>query len=195
MKFDKGLREVLAARFGGGAVAAIRVASERRLGELLAKAEAGGKSANQMRVLRGTILPRVALYLALAESYGEEAAYDAVREYMLAVVAVRMGGMYALFSKLPGFFWMFRKGSAAMLARSDAWDVAFVCNDRDSIAYNIKRCLWYDACVENGCPGLCEAFCDADDVIYGGVDGVRFERCGTLAKGYPCCDFLYSRNK
>lgn len=61
--------------------------------------------------------------------------------------------------------------------------------------YNITKCLWYDACVENDCPELCKIFCDVDNVIYGSMQKVKFVRKGTLGTGSECCDFCYLNRK
>ena len=46
---------------------------------------------------------------------------------------------------------------------------------------------------ELGAPELCQFFCRNDEVCYGDLDGIRFVRTGTLAKGADCCDFLIER--
>ena len=44
-----------------------------------------------------------------------------------------------------------------------------------------------------GAPELCQLFCRNDQVCYGDLDGIRFVRTGTLAKGASRCDFLIER--
>ena len=44
-----------------------------------------------------------------------------------------------------------------------------------------------------GASELCQFFCRNDEVCYGHLDGIRFVRTGTLAKGADRCDFRIER--
>ena len=65
--------------------------------------------------------------------------------------------------------------------------------DKNFFDATITTCLWYTACVENGCPELCPLFCDVDDVTYGGLKKMGFARTKTLGYGGDCCDFHFYR--
>ncbi|SMC22207.1 L-2-amino-thiazoline-4-carboxylic acid hydrolase [Clostridium acidisoli DSM 12555] len=156
-----------------------------------------GKSNNQMITLNKTILPRIALYKVLKEELGEQKkAYDTVEKYMLTIVGPKLNKQYSMLKFIPGFFYMFRKIMLNVISKSDNWVTEVIKNDSISVKYNITKCLWYDACVENNCPELCKIFCDVDHVIYGSMKKIKFIRTGTLGTGNNCCDFCFlNRNK
>jgi len=152
-----------------------------------------GKSKSQMRTLTKTILPRVALYKVLERQKGGEEALAVLREYMFGIVGAAMGKRYSRLEAVPGFFWLFRKVMANFVIASDNWDCEMLSDNSREVSYNITRCLWLDACIENNCPELCPVFCDTDGVMYSQMKKVLFVRSSTLAKGGECCDFCYRR--
>lgn len=156
-----------------------------------------GKSNNQMRILTKTILPRISMYKVLIEELGkQQKAYYIVEKYMLTIVGPKLNKRYSMLEFLPGYFYMFRKTMVGIVNKSDSWATEIIKNDSTSVEYNITRCLWYDACVDNECPELCKVFCDVDHVIYSSMKKVKFIRKGTLATGSKCCDFHYlNKNK
>lgn len=152
------------------------------------------KSANQMNTLVNTILPRIALYRALIEMHYEKTeAYSKVKKYLDEIVGRQMNDQLKSAEKIPGFFALFRNKMYKEVTSSDNWDVEVIENTKTAIRYNIKRCLWFDACKENGCAELCQIFCDVDHIIYGNMNKVSFTRNGTIGKGQAYCDFCYRR--
>lgn len=155
-----------------------------------------GKSDNQMKTLTKTILPRIALYEILQDELGDsKKAYDAVEKYMFNIVGRKMNEKYSAFEILPGFFFMLRKAMVSFINKSDNWVSEIVEDDITAVRYNITKCLWYDACVENNCPELCKIFCDTDHVIYDSMKKIKFVRKGTLGTGSNCCDFCFLNSK
>lgn len=61
------------------------------------------------------------------------------------------------------------------------------------IAYDVLACPYHKTFAQLGTPELCQLFCRNDEVCYGDLDGIRFVRTGTLAKGASHCDFLIER--
>ncbi|MCD2348056.1 L-2-amino-thiazoline-4-carboxylic acid hydrolase [Clostridium guangxiense] len=155
-----------------------------------------GKSNNQMATLTKTILPRISLYKVLQEELGEQKrAYDTVEKYMFTIVGQKLNKQYSMFEFIPGYFYIFRKMMVGVVNKSDNWITEVIKNDRTSVEYNITKCLWYDACVENACLELCKIFCETDHVIYGSMKKVKFIRTGTLGMGNKCCDFCFLNRK
>lgn len=64
---------------------------------------------------------------------------------------------------------------------------------KNEIAFDCVRCPFKDLTARYGHPALGPAFCHVDEVIYGHLPGVRFEREGTLARGAGRCDFRFVR--
>ncbi|MDF2678443.1 MAG: L-2-amino-thiazoline-4-carboxylic acid hydrolase [Bacillota bacterium] len=155
-----------------------------------------GKSNNQKITLTKTILQKVALYKVLQEKLSEQKkAYDTVEKYMLTIVGPKLNKQYSALEFIPGYFYMFRSIMIGTVNKSDNWVTEVIKNDSTSVEYNITKCLWYDACVENDCLELCKIFCDVDHVIYDSMKKVKFIRTGTLGTGSKCCDFCFLNKK
>ncbi len=189
------MQKFLASEFGNDLGNKLSELQKRKLQILVGKIT--GKSNSQIKTLTKTILPRIALYKVLQEEFAEqEKAYAAVEKYMNTVVGPKLARQYSRLEFIPGCFNIFFRGiMAGVVSKSDNWVTEIVKNDKSSLEYNITGCLWYDACVENGCPELCKIFCDIDFIIYGSMKKVKFVRSGTLGTGSECCDFRYLNEK
>lgn len=150
-----------------------------------------GKSKTQMKTLRDTILPRIALYQILQDEKSKEEAYQIIKEYMANVVCAEMKKKYLLIEKLPLFSLIFQRIFITTVMKSDNWKVECVRDDKNGFQANIHKCLWYDACVENGCPELTRVFCECDDINYGSFHKIRFFRTGSIGMGSNKCDFQF----
>ena len=152
-----------------------------------------GKTADQMKTLKETILPRIALYKALmGSSLSHERALGVMRSYMMDVVAAQKHASTAKMEAVPGFFDIYKHVFLRVMRSSDLWQ-STQDHGRDFFDARITKCLWHDACVENGCPELCPLFCDVDDVNYDGLSKMGFSRTKTLGYGGDCCDFHFYR--
>lgn len=155
-----------------------------------------GKSNSQLKTLKKTILPRIALYKVLeTELGGQEKAYNLLEKYMFNIVGQKIKKQYSALEFLPGFFYIFRKMMIGTINKSDNWTTEMVKSNNTSVRYNITKCLWYDACKENDCPELCKIFCNTDNVIYSSMKKVKFMRKGTLGIGNEYCDFCFLNRK
>jgi hypothetical protein len=148
-----------------------------------------GKSKSQVKTLTNTILPRIALYDVLIK-YEPETAVSAMRKYMMDVVACDKHASTAKMEKVPRFFYIYKSVFLKIMRTTDLQDSTQK-SGKDYYDITITRCLWHDACVENGCPELCRLFCDVDDVTYGGLNKIGFSRTKTLGYGGDCCDFHF----
>ena len=61
------------------------------------------------------------------------------------------------------------------------------------IAYDVLACPYHRVFTQLNAPELCQLFCRNDEICYGHLDGIRFVRTGTLAKGANRCDFFIER--
>jgi hypothetical protein len=148
-----------------------------------------GKSKSQVKTLTHTILPRIALYDVLIK-YELETAVSVMRKYMMDVVAYGKHASTAKMEKIPAFFNIYKSVYLKIMRTTDLQDSTQK-SGKDYYDITITRCLWHDACVENGCPELCRLFCDVDDVTYGGLNKIGFSRTKTLGYGGDCCDFHF----
>ena len=150
-----------------------------------------GKTENQMKMLTGTILPRIALYKALQKNgFSEDDVHRYMQKYMLDIVAAKKHSSTAKMEIVPGFYSIYSKTFLKIMKTTDL-QVSTQNSGKDFYDVTITKCLWHTACVENGCEELCRLFCDVDDVTYGGLKKIGFTRTKTLGYGGDCCDFHF----
>lgn len=149
------------------------------------------KSKNQMKTLSQTILPRIALYKAfIKEGFSAEDVWRYMRKYMLEWVAAEKHSFTAKMEAVPGFYLIYSIIFLKIMRTSDLWESTQE-RGKNYFKATVKKCLWHDACTENGCEELCLLFCDVDDVTYGGLKKLGFKRTKTLGYGKNCCDFYF----
>ena len=182
------MKRFLRKKFGKQECARLRDVYRQKLDWLLHNLIA--KSESQARTLRDKILPTIALYQALLEcGVPESDAYKTAREFKHAAVR-RVARLYKALDAFPFFFRLYRHLFSIGL-KSDNWAVMIQANDNRAFAFTIKKCLWHDACAAYNCPELCGIFCDSDDILYGTLSRMRFERTETLGAGGSSCDFRF----
>lgn len=148
------------------------------------------KSENQQKTLTETILPRIALYKILKESFSEDEVYKHMRKYMIDIVAKQKHLSMVKMEKVPAFYLLYSKIFLKVVRTTDLWESEQK-HDKNSFDVTMKKCLWHTACVENDCAELCPLFCDVDNVTYGELKKLGFSRTQTLGYGGDCCDFHF----
>jgi hypothetical protein len=183
------MKGFLVGRLGEEQGERVALQQQERLSQLLGRVT--GKSNGQMKTLKTSVLPFIALYQVLREAQMDTRILD---DYIVHL-SERTGGSYRRLERLPFSFALFRMATARKM-RADNWNVTFDRNDSQVIQFTVTKCLWHDTCVALGCPEVCEKFCDADDHTLGALDTITFERSKTLGKGGDSCDFhLINRRK
>ena len=149
------------------------------------------KTKNQLKTLKNTILPRIALYKAL-NNYGFsiEDSNNHMKNYMLNYIAKSKHNSMVKMEKVPGFYSLYSKIFLKIMRKTDLQQSKQK-HDAKSFDVTITKCLWYQACVENECPELCRLFCDVDNITYGELNKIGFTRTQTLGYGGDCCDFHF----
>ena len=147
-------------------------------------------------MLNNTILPRIALYKALNEFYNQDESYAIMKKYMYEVIGKSKNKSMIKMEKVPCFYFLYSKIFIHIMKTTDLQKSN---TEYDKKYYNvtITKCLWHDACVENGCLELCRLFCDVDNITYDGLKKIGFSRTKTLGYGNDECDFHFykkSRN-
>ena len=152
------------------------------------------KTPNQIKMLNNTILPRIALYKALNEFYNQDEAYAIMKKYMYEVIGKSKNKSMKIMEKVPCFYFLYSKIFIHIMKTTDLQKSN---TEYDKNYYNvtITKCLWHDACVENGCPELCCLFCDVDNITYDGLKKIGFSRTKTLGYGNDKCDFHFYKKK
>ncbi len=149
------------------------------------------KTKNQLKTLKNTILPRIALYKAL-NNYGfsMEDSNNHMKNYMLNYIAKSKHNSMVKMEKVPGFYSLYSKIFLKIMRKTDLQQSKQK-HDAKSFDVTITKCLWHKACVENECPELCRLFCDVDNITYGELNKIGFTRTQTLGYGGDCCDFHF----
>lgn len=149
------------------------------------------KTKNQLKTLKNTILPRIALYKAL-NNYGfsMEDSNNHMKNYMLNYIAKSKHNSMVKMEKVPGFYSLYSKMFLKIMRKTDLQQSKQK-HDAKSFDVTITKCLWHQACVENECPELCRLFCDVDNITYGELNKIGFTRTQTLGYGSDCCDFHF----
>ena len=149
------------------------------------------KTKNQLKTLKNTILPRIALYKAL-NNYGfsMEDSNNHMKNYMLNYIAKSKHNSMVKMEKVPGFYSLYSKIFLKIMRKTDLRQSKQKHNAK-SFDVTITKCLWHQACVENECPELCRLFCDVDNITYGELNKIGFTRTQTLGYGGDCCDFHF----
>lgn len=149
------------------------------------------KTKNQLKTLKNTILPRIALYKAL-NNYGfsMEDSNNHMKNYMLNYIAKSKHNSMVKMEKVPGFYSLYSKIFLKIMRKTDLQQSKQK-HDAKSFDVTITKCLWHQACVENECPELRRLFCDVDNITYVELNKIGFTRTQTLGYGGDCCDFHF----
>lgn len=191
IKQQKQIKSYLIAEFGEDNGKALFDSQSEILDTIIENTK--GKTENQMKMLIGTILPRIALYKALQkDGFSEEDVHRYMQKYMLDIVATKKHSSTAKMELFPGFYSIYSKTFLKIMKTTDL-QVSTQNSGKDFYDVTITKCLWHTACIENGCEELCRLFCDVDDVTYGGLKKIGFTRTKTLGYGGDCCDFHFFR--
>ena len=149
-------------------------------------------SPSRRETMRTTILPRTAVYTVLKHRGLD--AEKLMEKYLREVQGPTARDQYARLEWVPRFFEIFRWAFRKATASSDAWDSTFEA-EKDRFDLTIHKCLWYDTCVECGCPEACRFFCECDNYSFGELKKVGFRRTQTLGTGGDCCDFHFYKKR
>ncbi len=144
--------------------------------------------------LESNILPGIALYQVLREALQDPAEALSVLDncFTAHVHASRMGQQAWILDCLPGGFTILRLANRMVLQSSfpkEGWQIEWVEDNPQRIAYNITGCFYLNILNTYGVPELTAHFCAGDDLLYGSLKTIAWERTETLGRGDPRCNF------
>lgn len=147
--------------------------------------------------LERNILPGLALYQVLGRHAEDKEPVLKEIEVLFAASFTRGRTFVQLLDRLPGAFGLLRLSARWQLARRfprSGWDVRWVEDSADCVAFDIHRCFYYEVLSSYDAPLLTAAYCRMDDVVYSALPAeISWERSKTLGRGDDCCDFRFSR--
>ncbi|ACV23558.1 Uncharacterised protein [Slackia heliotrinireducens] len=188
------LKARLADRLGADEAAALWARAESRLDGMSDQFSSLPKGERPQ--VEGFVLPTFAIYSELADAFGKDEAFQMVDDFM-AEYSANAAKAFRVIVALPGgrrfFMRAFGKVVAVAFGEKQGYRNDMHECTPSRISYDVLACPYHRVFAQLGAPELCQFFCRNDEVCYGDLDGIRFVRTGTLAKGADCCDFLIER--
>lgn len=186
----------LAARYGARKAAILGAKAQARYVELFAGRPRFSNSALRDH-FEAHILPGIALYRVLQEETGEtEEALAALDSCFAAHIQSSPGNRLTrrLLDHLPGGFKTFGFFNRAVLRSSfpeQGWQIRWVEDSPSCVAYDITGCFYREMLSSYGVPELTAHFCAGDDLMYGSLKTISWERTETLGRGDARCNFVF----
>jgi hypothetical protein len=147
--------------------------------------------------LKRYLLPALALYQVLRETYGDsQTALAKWDEVLGAPENSEMRKALALLSHLPATYQLFRVAVRWRLEHDfppQGWAVEWIEDSDRRLAFNIRTCFYLKVLTAYGLPELTEHFCRLDDLAAEALPpSITWTRAGTLGRGQAVCDFCWS---
>jgi hypothetical protein len=192
-------RPALVAQLGEAQVGTLETAATEDLATLYEDAPNFRQGTNRRNF--SYVLPGLAIYHALVERL--ELERQQALELVSAVVAA---GVRRSIEDSPLTRVMLRLVARSRLAarlmeramtgadEEGGWLATRSHHSQARVAFDVSQCGLVLYLRRAGAPELCRAFCDGDHVTAQYMDGLRFERTGTIADGAAFCDFRYYRS-
>ena len=192
-KYDT-LRARLEDRLGADEAAALWARAERRLDGMLVQFRSLPKG--EKPHVEKFVLPTCAIYFELTDAFGKAEAFQLVDDFM-AEYSASASKNFKRIVAMPGGPWFFMRvfGTVVGIAFGEKQGFKNEMRERTArrIVYDVLTCPYQKASAQLNAPEICQLFCRNDEVCYGNLDGIRFVRTGTLAKGASRCDFRIER--
>ena len=98
--------------------------------------------------------------------------------------------------KAPGMFRLFGALAPRLLGGSGGcgWRCQFHPSTKTRVQGECLQCIYADILGKYGCREVGCMFCHADEINFGSIPGVTFERGHTLCGDGRPCDFLFTRD-
>jgi L-2-amino-thiazoline-4-carboxylic acid hydrolase len=146
--------------------------------------------------LETNILPGLALYQTLREENDDQEAVMAELDQILAawVEDSEQSKLIRIMNHLPDPFGILRISNRVVLKMSyppEGWTVEWVEDSDRCIAYDIRDCFYLNMLTAYGAPELTAHFCRGDDLVFGSIPGIAWERTETLGRGDDRCNFRF----
>lgn len=190
-------QEVLAETRGEVKAALLAARVQARYDELYAHRPRFRHPALRQHLEEGT-LPALALYQTLREENDDQEAVLAEIDRILAAVVERSGRrrLVQVMGRLPDPFAVLRIANRWAMKRvypPEGWRFEWVEDSDQCIAYNARECFYLNVLTAYGAPELVAHLCAVDDLLFGDLPGISWERTKTLGRGDDRCNFRFCR--
>ena len=144
------------------------------------------------------ILPSLALYQTLREAGDDREAVLAEMDRIIAAQLEQSGRrqVVQILGRLPDPFAVLRILNRWALRHRyppEGWRFEWVEDSDQCIAYDARECFYWNVLTACGAPELTAHLCAVDDLLYGDLPGISWERTRTLGRGDDRCDFRFCR--
>jgi len=173
--------------------ATVLASAHRRIPGLIPRLTVPSKGARGH--LERAILPGAAVYLELSDRFGQDRARKLTATCVTSGVE-RRARVLRLLDRTPWLFLVFRRSARRVIQRDfspPAFGVRWIEDSGLRVQFDMTRCYYLGTLTTLGIPELTGLYCHGDEVMYGGLNHLRFVRAGTLAQGCDRCDFCFER--
>lgn len=154
--------------------------------------------ADGMRMHTNKIFTSAAVYLSLKDEIDPDIAYSIMEKSVYescASAAVKLGAIM----KIPGmkslFIRIWDPLTKKVFGPGNGFKNIFYENKKGEYRMDVVSCPYHRYFTELDCPELTRISCKSDDLVYGNLPGIKFERTGTLGRGNDRCDFYIRKSK
>ena len=144
------------------------------------------------------ILPSLALYQTLRETGEEQEAALAEMDRIIAAQLEQSGRrrLVQILGRMPDPFAALRflnRWALKYRYPPEGWRFEWVEDSDQCVAYDARECFYWNVLTACGAPELTAHLCAVDDLLYGDLRGISWERTKTLGRGDDRCDFRFRR--
>jgi hypothetical protein len=145
------------------------------------------------------VLPALALYQTLREEGDDQEAVLAEIDRIITAMTERSGRrrLVKAMGHLPDPFAILRIANRWAMKRvypPEGWRFEWVEDSDQCIAYDARECFYVNVLTFYGAPELTAHLCTVDDLLFGDLPGISWERTQTLARGDDRCNFRFCRS-
>jgi hypothetical protein len=141
------------------------------------------------------LLPALAMYQALQDAgENQEMALETV-ENLFRKEIKSIKRFFELLGRLPFFFKLVQaliQPVMKVVFPKEGWKAEWIDEIPQTIAFNIRVCVYFETLSANCAPELGTIFCALDNFVFDEVSPfIRWERTRTIARGGEFCDFRF----
>ncbi len=190
-------QQVLAEKRGKVKAALLAARVQARYDELYAHRPRFHHPALRQHLEEG-ILPALALYQTLREENDDQKVVLAEIDQIVAAMVERSGRrrLVQIIGHLPDPFAALRIANRWAIKRvypPEGWRFEWVADSDRCIAYDARECFYVNILTAYDAPELTAHLCVVDDLLFGDLPSIAWERTKTLSRGDDRCDFRFRR--
>jgi hypothetical protein len=190
-------QQVLAETRGEVKATLLAAQAQARYDELYARRPRFHHPALRQHLEEG-VLPTLALYQTLREENNDQETVLAEIDRIVVAMVERSGRrkLVQLIGRLPDPFAVLRIANRWAMKRvypPEGWRFEWVEDSDRCIAYDARECFYVNVLKAYGAPELTSHLCVVDDLLFGDLPGVSWERTMTLSQGADHCNFRFCR--